>query len=327
MKGRGATLSQNSRNLIVAALSGAMLLSAAPAAAEVPAVVATVAPVHSLIAGVMAGVGTPTLLLPPSASPHTYAMKPSDAKALSEAAVVFWVGEGLETFLQRPLKVLATDARLVELAAVEGMTLLPVRAGGAFDAGDRDRVHPAASDEHDANEQTAHDPHLWLSPSNAQRIVAAAVATLGDLDPANADRYRRNAALLDDRLRDLTAELAEQLTPVRDQPYVVFHDAYQYLESSYDLRPVGSITLHPEQPPGAGRLAELRDKMVELGADCLFSEPQFKSDIVAALVAGLDARIAVLDPLGSEFPAGSDQYFETMRAMAQSITRCLSPNS
>ncbi len=277
-----------------------------------PDVVATIAPIHSLVAGVMAGAGTPTLLLPPNASPHSYALKPSDAKALNEAEIVFWIGEGLETFMQRPLRALATDARIVGLTEAPGVALLPVRAAGIFE--DRDDEKPGAS-----------DPHIWLSPANAQRIVDNIVTTLVDMDVANTALYRRNGDQLRGRIQDLSARISTQLTPVRDQPYIVFHDAYQYFERGFDLRPAGSITLDPGQPASAGRMATLTNTVAELEIRCLFSEPQFKPDIVNALRDSTDTRVGELDSLGSKFPAGPDQYFDMMQDMANSFADCLSP--
>lgn len=301
------------RATIVLACASAIFAAGTSSAAAAPDVVATVAPIHSLVAGVMEGVGAPTLLLPPNASPHSYALKPSDAKALNDAEIVFWVGEELETFMERPLRALATQARIVGLAAAQGMALLPVRSA---------MVSAEPGHDHGAN-----DPHIWLSPTNAQRVVDAAVAALSEIDPANAARYRSNGDRSRARLQGLSVQLSRQLVPLRDRPYVVFHDAYQYFEDAFGLQPVGAITLHPEQPASAGRLAELRAKVAELDAGCLFSEPQFKADIVEALLDGLDAQIAVLDPLGSDFAPGPAQYFNMMRDLGDSFSRCLTPNS
>ncbi|MHA1566522.1 MAG: zinc ABC transporter substrate-binding protein, partial [Alphaproteobacteria bacterium] len=212
------------------ASNGAMILLAcatfafARHAAATPEVVATIAPIHSLVAGVMAGAGAPTLLLPPNASPHSYALKPSDANALSNADIVFWIGEELETFMERPLRALAADARIVGLAGAPGMILLPVRAAGSFE--DRDRQE---------HEHASHDPHIWLSPVNAQRIVDIAVTTLADMDAANTAIYRRNGDQLRQQIQDLSARITVQLSPLQSQPYIVFHDAYQYFEHGFDL--------------------------------------------------------------------------------------------
>ena len=296
---------------ILLALASAATTAHASAA---PQVVATIAPIHALVAGVMAGVGTPTLLLPPTASPHSFALKPSAAKDLDNADIVFWIGDELETFMARPLRALASDARIVGLADTQGMTLLSVRAPGSFA-------------DHDAEEHqhAGHDPHIWLSPTNAQHIVDAIVATLVRADSANTALYRRNADHLRARIEGLSAQISAQLTPLHRQPYIIFHDAYQYFEREFDLQPAGSITLDPGQPAGAGRLAELIDRVAELEVRCLFSEPQFKPDIVNALLVDPAIRVGELDSLGSKFTPGPDHYFDMMRDMATSFADCLTP--
>jgi zinc transport system substrate-binding protein len=303
-----------SKGLFARALLAAAILlpGAGTAAAQAPRVVASIAPVHALVAGVMQGVGTPDLIVRGYGSPHGYQMRPSDARSLDRADVVFWIGAPLETFLQRPLRSLAGRARVVGLLAVEGMTLYAARAGGAWDP-----VEPA-------ERPGASDPHIWLDPGNARRIVAAVVRTLGEVDPAHRATYRANGAALSRRLEALDDELRRRLAPVRAVPYVVFHDSYQYLEKRYGLNAVGSITVGPDRAPGARRLRTLRARLAELGARCVFREPQFRSALVDTIVEGTAAGGAMLDPLGAGFPPGAEAYFQMMTANAAAIVDCLS---
>lgn len=287
-----------------------------------PRVVATISPIHSLVAGVMAGIGEPTLLIPGGASPHAYAMRPSEARALAEADIVFWVGEAMETFLARPLSALTEDTKVVELAAVSGITRLPARAGGAF------AVHDGAADDDRGDaaapaHEYAFNPHIWLGLENAEVMVTRIVAALSADDPADAAAYRANGVALRDRLHGLEAELNALLEPVRDVPYAVFHDAYPYLEEAFALRPVGAVTISPDQQPGARRLAELRERIVESGARCVFSEPQFQSALVATVLSGTGAVAGELDPLGATIAPGPDLYFTLMRRLAVSLHDCL----
>ena len=230
----------------------ALALAALPsAAAEVPRVVVSIKPLHSLVASVMAGIGEPRLLIEGAASPHSYSLRPSDARALSEAQLVFWVGPGLESVLEKPLASLAGRARLVKLAEAEGMRLWPRRAGGAWEPHDETHdghgVHKGEVDPHSggAEHSAAQDLHLWLLPGNAAIIVRAAVAALSELDPANAASYRRNGAATEARLGEMAVEITALLAPVREQPYLVFHDAYRYFEAAFDTRAVGAITVSP----------------------------------------------------------------------------------
>ena len=310
--------------LFSAPLAG-LLLFAGPAAAEV-AVVASIKPVHALTAAVMQGAGTPHLIVQGGASPHSMSLKPSDARALQEAGVVVWVGEGLEAFLVSPLQSLAGKARVVELSEAAGLTRLPYRAGGAWaDHDDHDEEHEehAHEDEHEHAHEEGIDMHLWLDPANAKAMVAAIAEALIAADPDNSGIYTANARIMEHRLDQLAQEIAHDLGPVKDVPFVVFHDAFQYLDTAFGLNNVGSITVNPEQPPGAARLSEIHGKIAELQARCVFAEPQFEPRLVQVVIEGTAAKTATLDPLGAAIPDGPDLYFTMMRENAASLKACL----
>lgn len=306
-------------------LLGLLLLSHA-ALAEVPRVVVSIPPLHSLVAGVMAGVGEPQLLLKVGASPHHYALKPSDARALQQAALIVWVGEAMEPYLAKPLKSLASDAESLAMVEFAGMHLLAPREGGEWEghADDDHAPHHDHADEEEGVHADAADPHLWLDPRNAIVLVAAVAERLSALDPENAGRYRRNADEMARRLAALDAELARQLAPLQSSPYLVFHDAYHYFERRYGLNVVGSVTVSPEQRPGARRMQAIRDKLKRLEAQCIFSEPQFPSPILNVLLEGSGARRGELDPLGTSHPPGAEQYFMLMHGLADALQGCLS---
>jgi zinc transport system substrate-binding protein len=284
-----------------------------PAGAAVPKVVASIKPIHSLVAGVMEGVAEPDLIVTGGASPHTYTLKPSDAKRLERADLVFWIGPILDGFLAKPLAALGRPGVAVELDRAPGVTLLPARAGGAWEA---DEDHAA----HSALEQ---DGHLWLDPDNAKAIVRLAAARLSALDRANAARYAENAAALERRLDALDATLQQRLAPLAGRRFVVFHDAYQYFERRYGLAAIGSITVSPENPPSAGRVQAIRDKVRTLGARCVFREPQFEPRLVDVVIAGTPARTGVLDPEGALLPRGPGLYFALLNGLADNLVRCL----
>ncbi|MQA64624.1 MAG: zinc ABC transporter substrate-binding protein [Alphaproteobacteria bacterium] len=313
---------------VLIALSLPPLLSGAIRAAEAPAVVASILPVHSLVAGVMDGVGTPHLLLPGGASPHAYALRPSDARQLSDARIVFWVGEALETFLERPLAALARKARVVELLEAKGLVRLPLRSGGVWDSHAEDSAGRKGNEPDDHHHKDDHyhkgvDAHVWLDPANARTIVVAAAAALAEVDPANAARYASNANAMDARLRSLDTRLKNMLQPVANKTYIVFHDAYQYLEWRYGLGAAGAVTVSPGRSPGARRLIEIRTQIRAAKAACVFIEPQFEPRIAETVVDGTGARIAVLDPLGAALAPGKEAYFALMEGLASALVRCL----
>ncbi|GAC1040794.1 zinc ABC transporter substrate-binding protein ZnuA [Rhizobium sp. No.120] len=304
-------------------LSG-LLASTAATAADAPKVVVSIKPIHSLVAAVMQGVGTPDLIVDGAASPHTYALKPSNARSLEQAQLVFWVGPGMETFLQKPLAALGSNATVVELDDAPGITKLKFREGGAFEPHDDGDEHEASDDHAHDHDHGGFDTHLWLDPHNAKAMVAEITISLVAADPANALTYEANQKTLDDKLDALDAEIASTLAPVKDKPFIVFHDAYQYFEHRYGVRVSGSITVSPETIPGAQRVAEIHSKVADLGATCVFAEPQFEPKLVNVVLEGTAAKSGVLDPEAATLPQGPDLYFDLMRRIASSLKTCLS---
>ena len=282
------------------------------ALAAPPRVVASIKPVHSLAAGVMAGVARPYLLVRGAGSGHAYSLRPSDARALSGAQVVFWVGPEMETYLGRPLGTLSSAARVVALAAAPGVKLLP--AAG---------VRPGDGHEKPYGDHGPSDPHIWLDIGNAFAILRAMERTLTLADPAHARRYRANGRRLAARLEALDGELRGLLTEVTGRPYMVFHDAYRYFERRYGLYSVGSVALRQGRPPGARRLTEIRARLKGSGATCVFGGPSLSPRLMATVLEGTRARAGVLHPLGTQLAPGEGLYFELMRGLAGALVTCL----
>lgn len=297
-----------------------LLLWATPVVAA-PRVVVTIKPIHSLVVGVMAGVAEPDLLIRGAGCPHDYSLRPSEAKLLSRAEIVVRVGADYETFLNKSLAGLAGKARVVSLDEVPGIALLPAREGGVWDAEADEHGDKEAGHGHQEHREI--NQHLWLDPRNGRAIVTGLVKILSELDPVNGGRYRANGATLDRRLVELDSRLAQQLQPVADRPFVVFHDAFPYLEKRYNLRAVGSITVSPGRAVGARRLSEIRAKIKATKARCVFSEPQFEPKLVAMLTEGTGAGRGVLDPVGVELTPGPEAYFQLMEGLGRSLRECL----
>ncbi|MGK0674633.1 MAG: zinc ABC transporter substrate-binding protein [Halothiobacillaceae bacterium] len=297
----------------------AMVFSA-PIAAAGLAVATSIKPVDDLVRAVMDGVGEPTRLIPPGSSPHTYALKPSERLAVEQADVLFWIGPEVETALAKVTKVLRPGARIITLSTLPDMELLPARTGGDWE---RKRPVPQRHGHDGHHHGGSYDGHLWLSPTNASMIVRAAAATLSAADPVHAAQYAANAEKAIRRLELLDDELKTKLAPVADKPFIVFHDAYQYFEHAYGLRAVGSILVSPEAMASAGRVQAMREKIKQLGAVCVFSEPQFEPKLVQTLIEGTQARTGVLDPLGAQLPPGLAGYEQLLRQLADNLTGCL----
>lgn len=289
-------------------------------AAEPPRVVASIAPLGNLAAAVMRGVAEPTVLLPAGASPHSYAMRPSEARALASADLVLWIGEAMESFLEGPVATLVENGRAVELMETAGLALHPTRSGGIWEVDEDDGHDHGHAHGHGLE---AMDAHIWLDPHNAGVLVDRIAAELATRDPANAAAYRANAETTRRELDALDQELAVTLAAVGDRPYVVFHDAYQYLEQRYGLFPIGAVTVGPERGPGAQRLSRLRDEILGRGATCAFREPQFAPRVLDSLASDTKVRIGVLDPIGADASPAPDGYQRLMRSLAAALTGCL----
>lgn len=312
---------------VAAVLLGLAAASFSASAQERLNVVATIKPVHALVAGVMGKTGTPRLLVGGAASPHTFSLKPSDAKALGEADVFIRVSEEVEPFTRKLVSTLPKKVQVVTLEAVPGMTLLPVRSGGPFEAHDHAGHDHGHKHGHGKAAKEDNDGHLWLDPANARLIVRHVAEVLAARRPADAATFKANADELVRRLEALDAELAAGAKAVAGRPIVVFHDAYQYFERRYGLSVVGSITVNPEVKPSAKRLSALRTKVEKLAAVCVLSEPQFDSGLVASVAGGTKARTGVVDPLGATIEPGPDLYFGVLRGLLASVKACAAPAS
>ena len=286
-------------------------------------VVTSIKPVHSLVSGVMEGVATPDLIIDTGGSPHTYSLKPSQARQLQNADIVFWISPKLEAFLEKPIESIATNALVLQLLETDGVIKVSFREGGAFDAHDHDDDDHDEHDEHDEHHEDETDPHLWLDPLNAAILVDHIADVLSDSDPDNKQTYEANADAMLTKLDQLVDDVTTELKPVQDRGYIVFHDAYQYFERRFNVSAIGSITVSPEVLPGADRIRELQEKVASLDASCVFSEPQFEPRLVSTITENTNTRTGVLDPLGSSIENGPDQYFQLIRDMSSSLKECL----
>ncbi|MEP3274917.1 MAG: zinc ABC transporter substrate-binding protein [Stappiaceae bacterium] len=384
-------------------------------------VVTSIKPIHSLVAAVMEGTGTPDLILEGSESPHSYSLKPSQASKLENADVVFWVGPQIETFLERSIETIAHDAKSIELMQTPELVLLKIRSDAAFEAHDHgahgaedhhdekhedhashekhddhakheeehadhghdDEKHEdhASHEKHDdhakheekhadhghddekhedhadhekhddhakheeehadhghddekheehaghdqhSNEAGDYNAHIWLDPQNAKILTGKIKDTLVELDPENASRYEENAAAATEKLDDLIENIQKEVASVREKQFIVFHDAYPYFENRFGVSAAGSITVNPEVAPGAERIGAIKSKVKELGATCVFAEPQFEPKLVSVILEGTDAHSGTLDPLGAQLVSGPELYPDLIREMARSMKECLS---
>lgn len=304
------------------ALFAATMLMAGAAAAA-PRVVASVVPVQSIVAAVMGDTGTPDLLLKGSMAEHRAVFTPAQIASLGDADLVFIVGHGLEAKLATLSGSDAVNGRtFIELSDAPGVAKLPIREGGAWEP-DMDG-HDHATEGTAAEGVLTFDPHVWLDPENAKAMARAVAADLARADPGNAAAYAANAQAFAVEIDQTSAAIAAELAPVKDKPFIVFHDAYHYFEKRFGLAGVGAIADVSAQAPSAERLAQVRDKIMTARAACVFREPQFDDRVVQTVIEGTAAREGVLDPLGAGLTPGPQAYPQLLRTLAAALKDCLS---
>ena len=305
-------------------------------------VVTSIKPLHSLASYLMDGVGKPDLIVDGYASPHGFSMKPSHAKMLQNADLIFWVGEGMENFLEKPLNSIAKKAEKIELMETKGLQVLKFRERNIFDEHDHDDHddHGKKEDDHDDHDHDDHgkkeehddhddheghnhgeyDAHIWLDPINAKVILFEMSKHLIELDAKNESVYRDNLSKayneIDKLTKDVTAELDQSVASI------VFHDAYQYFEKRFNVNILGAFTVNADVMPGAEQLAEIREIIEHDKVSCVFSEPQFNPDIIKAVAKDMNIKTGVIDPLGATLDSGKDLYFKLIRNMSASFKGC-----
>jgi len=299
---------------------------AAPAHAEVR-VLTSIKPLQLIAAAVQDGAGTPDVLLPPGASPHHYALRPSDVRRVGEADLLYWVGPDLEAFLPRVL-----EGRQAPSLAVQELPGVHLRRFGAehshADDGHGDADHDEHMDEDDTGHDHEHRPgnldaHLWLLPDNARAIAARMADDLAKADPANAARYRANLAAFEQRLSATDGRLKARLAPLRNKPFFVFHEAFDYFEEAYGLTHAGVFALGAEVQPGARHVAAMRAQLKAAGPSCVFSEPPLQPRLAQTLSDGLPVQLAELDALGFDLPAKAGSYEKLLENLGDGLAGCL----
>ena len=293
-------------------------------------VVASIKPIHSLASYLMDGVNKPDLIVDGYSSPHGFALKPSHAKMLQEADIIFYVGEGVENFLEKPLKSIAKNAEKIELMEIKGLKKLKFRERNIFDDHDdhghddhgkkEDDHDDHGHDDHEGHAHGEFDPHIWLDPVNAKVILKEMAEHLIENDEKNSAIYKKNLAKalkdIDKLIKDTKSELSKSVASI------VFHDAYQYFEERFNVNILGAFTVNTDVMPGAEQLAEIREIIEHDKVACVFSEPQFNPDIIKAVAKDMDIKTGVVDPLGATLNPGKDLYFDLIKNMSASFKNC-----
>ncbi len=294
-------------------------------------VVTTIKPLHSLISRIMETRGEPQLIIEGTNNPHTFVFRPSHAKMIEEADIVFWIGEDLEAFMEKPLNSLAKDTKKIGFMDSESIEKIEFREKNIFDDHDgHEDDHDEHEDEHEGHDddhKDAHahahgefDPHIWLDPENAKEMVKIIRDELIKIDPEGQRQYSVNTAGATLELDNLINSIEKELS--KDISYIVFHDAYQYFENRFGVIPAGALTLNPDVLPGAKQIADIQDVINDKGIKCIFSEPQYNPKIIETLGNDMNVSTGVMDPLGAFIDAGPTMYVKLINGIANSIKEC-----
>lgn len=298
-------------SIFVAFVASFLLIGSAQADVKV---LTSIKPLQLIAAAVQDGVAIPEVLLPPGASPHNYALRPSDVRKVQSVDLVYWIGPSMEGFLPRVL-----NGRTLPSVAVQDLPGLKLRRFA-----EDSHSHAEEADEHDHDHRPGSlDAHLWLSPVNARVIAAKMAADLSAADPANAARYQSNLKAFDERLDALDLRLKARLAGIAGKPYFVFHEAFDYFEDAYGLKHTGVFSVAAEVQPGAQHVSAMRTRLQEVGKTCVFSEPPLRPRLAETLVAGLPVKLAELDALGGYTPATAQGYEQVLEKLGNDLAGCL----
>ena len=292
-----------------------LFLSFSHAKAELK-VVTSIKPIHSLASLLMDGIGAPKIIVDGSNSPHNFTLKPSHAKMLQNADLVFWVGEDVETFLEKPLGAVATKAKKIELMEISQIKKLKFREKNIFEGHHDDHGHK----KHDDHAHGEHDPHIWLDPLNAKVILNVMAKNMKMMDKKNSSKYDANLKKANTKIDSLVSEINKNIN--KNAKYVVFHDAYQYFEKRFGLKTLGALTVNTDVLPGAEQLKDIRKVIKKENAKCIFSEPQFNPKIIKAIAKDTNITTGVLDPLGADIKNNKNLYFKLLKNLSSSLRKC-----
>lgn len=241
-------------------------------------------------------------LLGYATSAHNYILKPSDASNLESSDVIFYTDDNLETFVQTFAK---NNKELVQLSKV--INLLPAR------------LHSFSRKI--TNTQDEKDLHIWLSPENAKSMILFISATLSNIDKENFHRYNSNATKAIKKIDQEVKEIVKELNDFKNQKYIVTYDAYQYFEKYFGLNhPSAILSIEEDSYIGMKSLMKLKKIMKEENVKCIFAHSQ--EDSIKPNALSNDAKMVVLDPIGSDIEPGKDAYLAIINSIAQNFKSC-----
>lgn len=309
-----------------ASVATSLLLASTQAQADT--VMASVKPLSLITAELLVNVAEVDTLLRDGASPHDFALRPSDRKRLNNTDLLIWVGPDIEPYLEK----------VIDASKVEHLAMLDEHAEhGEDDHRDSDHEEEHHHDEHEGHEHEeehhdAHDEHEghdhaglhpWLDIETVEHFAEELSVELQHHFPAKASQIKENETAFLASLKQFESQAKEQLEPVHQKGFLVFHDAYDGFVNHFDLNQVGYFTVSPELKPGAKHLAELRETLEHSGVSCVFKEPQYRPALIDSITRGFEVHVGELDPLASDVALAQGAYVNFMQGLVDEFTECL----
>lgn len=229
-----------------------------------------------------------TVLLPAHASPHDYALRPSDVQRIQQADIILWNGELIEPYLAK-FVTRYPDKVWINVSNVE-----------------------VEEDDHDHD----HPPHAWLAPLYVAQVqqVLAKHLNVGAND-------------FPEQIKQRVEQLQQQLKPYQNRGFYVYHPAYDPWVATFGLKQLGVIKHSPERPPGVKRLQQIRQHLETGAGVCVFREPQYQATLITRLTQGLDVAQGELDPMGRHISVTKQGYADFITDMAHRFVECLAPST
>ncbi len=260
-------------------------------------VTASIHPVHSITAFIMSGVARPILLIANPQSAHHASLKPSQAKVLATTKLLIWTGPQMEKGLVKPIEVLANSAFKIALLKANRLTLIKSNSGII-------------------------DPHIWLSPENADEIATLIAGKLGELDPDNLQKYHSNLQRFRIEISELEQEIAGIIGDKQLNENLIFHDSLKYFSTWFGSRFLALNSGPEEFSPSAKQIGRFAKLLRSGNYPCFFVEAGENSRRFNSKQFSSTTRQINFNPIGAEYSPGPQLYFELMRGLAHKVAKC-----
>lgn len=300
------------KNLFVTALLALVILAFPSVATSKPVVLASIKPVAMLVKAVVGDELSVGVLLVANASPHDYALKFSDIRAIKSADLVVWIGPELEGVLVKPLSAVPINEQL-QLTDLKALHW-PDNAEGEHD--DHEHGHGAYT----------RDPHIWLNPRNSSAMVMAIAEVLKEKYPEKSPLFDKNASELIYKIKELDSLIQNRIDLANvglthGRGFVVTHDGYGHFVDYYGLNQLATIQLAGGGVLGARHYGEI----IAMGGRvaCVFGEPQLNNKSSIKLASQLGANWAELDLMGSGITVTEESYLQFLGRFTDTFLACL----